>query len=949
MTEVITSMNYKWKLMAFGSLAIFMLIFTVINERTNNPLLLQGVTIIGILVPAYIYYAGPRREKEGLSLLRMPLPRLSKFFGETIQTFSFRTDEYKIVQNDGSTTRFYLLEGPPIGENQMGSLIKFVSSAGRTVVLIELPTRTSKTVGDHAQCLEKRILESDNQEQRIALANSSKGKLKEFNDPSMVALMAVTTKGEHEPLVAFENIKFVLIPPEEYLRFFEGEVTTNAFKYSLADNYPVLNDRIIKVFTGTEYVSTSNISHIFGICRLQGAGVQFVTKQYDQETALDILAGERERISIRLQKLQLQTEKDHVSGKNSQLEKDENDRLALVTAMEEIIKEGNDSLYAVIPRLFCAANNLKALENRGDQLIKEIKIKGLTFSEPLEQRVYFEKMLSCKDVGKEHNLSILESDLAEMLQPLFRVSQQCNNPKGIIFGRTKYDEPVIVDITDLPSKGMGGVIAKTGIGKSFFLALLSHEMFLKIWNVFIMNPKGKLEGDFEYKALVEYVGGVALKIQSINIFDMFVEDRKLQLAFEKECLTILCKGIDNDHIKIIIEKAEEIRKSEKTPNFDLLFEQFKKEASSESFTNTQSMIASLGAKEYTSRVPIGQILKHIGSLAGNPAFSETPDCLKHLPSVIEVDYSAVNGFEKSALINLTLEMLCLMKGKPTLIIGDEMHRIVREDPNIGRPNSSDLVSYLSTEGRAANKIPVFAAQSLKFFAPENTVTNAEKAANVAVEQVSWLLLMGKQQRETLVRLGLLAYEKYFEDEEIGKGLLVITGYPQPIEVNITVPAYLHEIFTGKKKPLQLNQKEDLSDVIRIHKLSGPVVKYLIEKKGYLRLDHKELNGANQIFLVPWANDLRRMEDICLCKEFFEKQRLEIEVDWEIGTIDLPGGMLFIQSYEYPHELVSLINWLDKKSKNWFVVCHEQYSEIKDSLNAKRFVMRNEVQKLKFAK
>jgi len=945
--EVITTLNHKWKAMALVSLAFFMVIFSVVSDRTENSIFLGGIAIAGITVTGYIYFVGPRLEKQGLSIMKMPLllPALNRFLGETVQTFSFKTDELKIVQDDGATTRFYLLEGPPIGKFQMLDLIKYLSGIDTTVVYMEVPVWMSKTMREHAEDLKERMLKSDNQKQRMAIARSYKGKLKEFDDPSMAALIAVTTKGENTPLVAYGNVKFVLIPPEEYFGFLEGEATEGKFKYRLAKKYPVLKHRVAKVFTGIEYVPTDNIGDILDICRRQFAGIQFVTRLYDQITALRILADERDRISIKIRNLD--TPKKQASGENQRLLKEEEERLELVEDMESIIKKGEDSLYAVIPRLFCTANNLKALEKRGEKLTKELEIKGLKFSEPLEQTSFFEKVLSCKDVGKEHSLSILESDLSEILPPLFRTSQQCINPKGIFFGTTNNDEPVLLDITELPSEGIGGVIAKTGIGKSYFLNLLGHEMFLKItWNLFIMNPKGRQQGDLRFDGLVEYLGGASLKIKSINIFDMFL-DGKLQLAYERQGLSILCKGIDLDLAEMIVQKAGEIRASGQTPTFELLYEQFKKEISVDVETS-QSMIPSLSSDEYSKKIPLAQILKHISPLARDSAFSNTPASFKRLPSCIEVDFSDVFGFSKAALINLTLNMLCLMKGKPTFILADEIHEIIALNPNLGTPNSSELVMFLSTQGRAMKKIPVISAQSLKFFAPENTMTDAEKVANVAFEQISWLLLLGEQQKETLARLNLLAYEEYFKREKIGKGLLVVSGYPKPIEVNVKVPAYLHEIFTGKKRPLQLSNKEELPDVLRIDQLDGSVVKELIDREGYVRLEHKELNGADQIFLVPWADDPRRMEDICLCKEFFEKQGLETEVDWEIGIMRLPWGMLFVQSYEYPHQVTHLTEWLDRQSENWFVVCHKPYQEIKDGPLAKKFVMRNEVSaKFKF--
>lgn len=946
--ELITTLNHKWKALALLSLVFFMIVYSAVADRTENSDIRGAIIIVGAIVTSYVYYVGPRQEKKGLSL-KMSFPMLSRFMGGSVQTVPFKTAGLEMIQNDGTTTRFYRLEGPPIGQAQMLDLIKFVSNSNTTVAFTELPVWGSIAMQLHTQDLEDRILKTDNQKLRIALVSNIKGKLKEFDDPSMVALMSVTTKGENEPLVAFENIKFVLIPPEEYFRFFEGEVTENSFKYRLAKHQPVLKNRVAKIFTGTGYVSTDHISDILLVCRRKFAGIQFVTKMYDQIAALKILADERERISINIQKLR--TEQKQEAGVNQQLLEKEEKRLALVQAMETIVEDGKDVLYAVTFRLICQASNVKTLDERGKDLIKQLQLKGLIFDEPLEQTSFFEKMITCKDIGNEHSLSILESDLSKIFLPLLRTSQQYIDPKGVFFGTTEHDEPVLLDITTLPSKGIGAVVAKTGIGKSYFLNLLAHEMLLKGWNVVIPNPKGQQKEDLRYDALVNYLGGTSLKIRSINIFDMF-EDKELQLAFEQAGLAILSKGIDRDLINVISDRAEKIRESGQIPNFDLLNKQFKKEMS-EGVATAQSMIPSLSAGAYSEKVPLGKILRRIGSLAENPVFSETPESLKHLPTLLEVDYSLIDDdFSSAALINLTLEMLWLMKGKPTFILADEIHRIVEENPNlnIGAPNSSTLIKRLATEGRAKDKILVVSAQSLGLYAPENTVmTETEKATNTAFGQISWLLLAGEQQKETLIRLNLLAYETYFKNEKRGKALLLIKGFRQPITVNIKVPVYLHEILTGTKRPLQLSNKEQLPKVIRIDQLEGYVVKDLITREGYVRCDHKELNEANKTFLLPWADDPKRMQDILLCEEFFEKQGVEIEVNYEIGTIRLPWGMLFVQSYKYSHQVTDLINWLDTQSQNWFVVCHKQYQEINDSPIAYKFVMRNEIsKKLKYA-
>ena len=181
--------------------------------------------------------------------------------------------------------------------------------------------------------------------------------------------------------------------------------------------------------------------------------------------------------------------------------------------------------------------------------------------------------------------------------------------------------------------------------------------------------------------------------------------------------------------------------------------------------------------------------------------------------------------------------------------------------------------------------------------------------------------------EALIHIGAdnedIEYLKNLTAEDVGSGILFVKG-ETPLQFLVDFASYIHKLITGNIKPSKSDRK--LGRVLRIEDFEKKYHQSLTRTMGYRSVRHKDLDRERKDFFVEKTTDPELTIDLFLLEKYFKKQDIEVDTDYENGSISVNGSntLIYVQPYNggTPHP-ESLVDLLDEETDSWFIIYHDE--------------------------
>lgn len=942
--KAITKDRWKWNMASLLSL------FLVIGGMQLFVRIPRAWPIAAILIAlgsilAIVFHRGPALKQEG----RLSVSFLNSFVSgliqkQTIVSIPLSVDG-AIVASEKKKSIVRILKGYPSGVDTWEKFLEVGSFFNKKgiLTLMEVNTKQSAVLA-HKWVNQQRMLSLKKSVNRRRMAKyvDAMDEIERVLGTTGLAIETYEGGIPEKNLSQYGNIESEEIDAKAFLKVLKGmpEVLNTLVKrttktmsnaVSVAFEFvggtePSVGHKYFKFVRVTDFDPTMEFRGLIDICRKNFAEPIITLKSMTPKEALKILETQRNK-----QIVKRGITKNNADGKSGQIKDEEDERLEKIKEFESRIRKGEHT-YKIFMKIRCVRNNTADLSDDVATLIQELGLHGYEATVPENQDDMLKEMVTFSPGDETFGFHMLAKELASVLTPLVKKSQLFQEPEGFAFGIADYGERVIKNIVKLLSGGIGLIVGLTGTGKSYLMAGMAYFMSFIGYRVVIFDPKGKGLKDVSFTRLLSSVeGAVAITCESLNVFDMF-EDIETQKTYQRGALSILFKGISNDLVDIICRKANEFRDKGITPTFENLEKSFKEEEEHlEEKQQTEDFIQSL-KKENVPLKNLRKVISYITPLTNEERgkwFRATPNGLRY-PSdpevagngLIGIDFSLIGDeFSKRAIMNLVLfqmQVQMLQKVKvPTLLFVDEIHDVIAKNDLLGDPTSEAIIKKLANEGRALGMILIGAAQMIK------TLIVGD-AGNYLFSNSSWFVQLGRPDSEdALKNLGAsdedINYLRALTESEVGSGLLIVKG-EMPLQFQVDFASYIHKWITGKVK--SSGSDKTLGRVLRIKDFEKKHHRSLINTMKYRSVRHRDLDGEKCDFLVRKTDDPEVAIDLFLIEEYFKKQSIGVDVDYESGLIRVNGGgtLLYVQPYNgnTPNP-VKLVKQLDEVSEKWFIV------------------------------
>ena len=945
--KAITKDNWKWDIAALLSLSLVVFGLHLLSENLRMWPIAVPLIVAGIILSA-VFKTGPNLKKEGKLSKSFFKSYISKLFQKLIIIKIPLSVDGAILGYEKEKSIVRRLKGYPSGVDTWERFLEIASFKNKGLLTIMELNTVQEAVLKHKKVNQRRKLLSKKPENRRRMAKYTEGVNELAGIFGTTAIAIETYKGPipERNLSQYGNIESEEINAKIFLNVLRGmptalyalankSVSSVSEKVSVKFEFvggrePSVKDRYFKLLRVTDFDPTKNFDELLDVCRRNYAEPIIALKSMTPKEALKVLETQRTKQIVNQEKANGNTD-----GRSGQFNDEEDERLKKIREFEKRIRE-SEHTYKVFMKIRCVRNNTVDLSADIEALLQELELSGYEAVIPENQDDMIKEMVTMDPGDEDFGFHMLAKDLANVLSPLVKKSQMFAEPEGFAFGVADYGERVMKNTNKLLSGGIGLIVGLTGTGKSYLMAGMAYFMSFIGYRIVIFDPKGKGLADMSFVRLLSSVeGATAVVCKSLNIFDMF-EDIEIQKTYQRGALSILFKGISNDLVDIICQKANEFRDKGVVPTFEILKKSFREEEEHLGEKQQATDFIQSIRKENISLKNLQEVLSYISPLTSEELakwFRTTPDGLKY-PSdpevaangLIGIDFSSINDdFAKRAIMNVVLfqmqvQMLQEIK-VPTILFVDEVHDVMAKSDLFGSPNSEAVVKKLANEGRTHKMILIGAAQMIK-------TLMRSYAGESLFENSSWIVQLGRpDSEEALINLGAdnedIEYLKNLTAEDVGSGILFVKG-ETPLQFLVDFASYIHKLITGNIKPSKSDRK--LGRVLRIEDFEKKYHQSLTRTMGYRSVRHKDLDRERKDFFVEKTTDPELTIDLFLLEKYFKKQDIEVDTDYENGSISVNGSntLIYVQPYNggTPHP-ESLVDLLDEETDSWFIIYHDE--------------------------